>query len=117
MDKFWERLSFQDRLLAFFIVLNLYDFFSTKLIVGLAGSSAEANPAMRWVIEQYGIWGILGAKILVIVLFAGAIRLIDDNRTRFLTRRSMTAALGVLCGAMSFVGIWNTFVIYRMFSV
>ena len=49
-----------------FVVLNILDFISTKLVVDIVGPSAELNPLMYFVITSLGIWGILFIKSIIL---------------------------------------------------
>lgn len=53
-------------LAALFASLWLMDAAATVSFVTTVGSSAEANPAMRWVIEQWGVGWFAAAKAIVL---------------------------------------------------
>jgi hypothetical protein len=104
------------KLLLWLIDVNVYDFLSTKLIVGLTGPEGEANPAMRWVIEHYSIWGILGFKMFAILIFLGAYALATPE-SRVLRTKTVTYVLIFLCTLLSIVCVWNTWVAYNVLTV
>jgi len=45
-----------------FILLNLGDFISTKLVLDFVGTGAEVNPIARWLIITVGIYVLLPVK-------------------------------------------------------
>lgn len=62
-----------------FVVLNIIDFFATRLILSKGGR--EFNPVVRWTLDNYGWTGFIGLKVLVlgiigVQLFAGSMSLI-----------------------------------------
>lgn len=54
-------------------LLNGIDYLSTKKYVATVGSLGEFNPVMRWVIENYGIQGILYIKVAAYTILAACI--------------------------------------------
>lgn len=112
----FRKFTLEARLLTWLLCVNLYDFFSTKLIVSVVGPSGEANPLMRWVIDHYSIWGILVFKLFALFMFWGAYSLATPV-SRLLTTKTITRVLFALCTLLSFVCIWNTYAFYRVWII
>ncbi len=51
-----------------FIVLNALDLASTALVINVLGPAAEMNIFIRWVIVEYGMFGVFLVKALGIVI-------------------------------------------------
>ena len=59
------------------VALNLTDFWLTSLI--LKNGGLEANPIMRWFIDQYGIYGILVFKLPFLMILGYSIYFLWDK--------------------------------------
>lgn len=116
MIEAFRNFTLEARLMTWLLCVNLYDFFSTKVIVGVVGIEGEANPLMRWVIDHYSIWGILVFKIFALLIFWGAYSIATPT-SRLLKTRTVTFVLFALCTLLSFVCVWNTWVMYNVLTV
>ena len=115
IDSF-RNFTLEARLMTWLLVVNLYDFFSTKLIVGVVGPDGEANPLMRWVIDHYTIWGILVFKLFALLIFWGAYSIATPD-SKLLRTKIVSRVLFVICTLLSIVCVWNTWVVYNVTTI
>ena len=52
------------------VILNYIDYYTTKLYTNKVSIDGEFNPAMHWVIENYGIDGIIYCKFTGMLVLA-----------------------------------------------
>ena len=103
------------RLMATLVLLNVYDFVSTKYIVDVVGADGEANPLMRWVIDHYTIWGILAFKVFALIVFWAAYS-IATPESKLLKTNTISAILAVICLLLAGVCVWNTHVAIQVWN-
>jgi len=46
------------------VILNIGDFISTKLVIGVTGAGAEVNPIAQWIIITVGIYALIPFKAI-----------------------------------------------------
>ena len=80
----------------FFVILNLLDYLTTHILI--AGDGEELMPAGFYVIENYGMPGLLTYKLLVTFAVLGVGRLF----------RFSSSLWSLLNGAFTGVILWNT---------
>lgn len=106
MDKFIDRLSGTDAILASFTVFILgvlADTLTTSKIVAIDGVR-ESNPIIRTVLEQSGTLGILSFKLLLCGLLIGLITLVYPREK---CQRTLVISGFVVGGIWLLAAIWN----------
>jgi len=90
-------------------VLSVVDFLITKTILTFQ-TGQEANPAMVYIIAQFGINGILFVKLFWLLLLAGGMLALADRRYKI-----MFWALAALDILMLFNLLWSDSVLFKVF--
>ena len=103
------------RLMTTLVLLNVYDFVSTKYIVDITGPDGEANPLMRWVIDHYSIWGILIFKVFALMIFWAAYS-VATPESKLLKTNSISGILALICALLAGVCVWNTHVAIQVWN-
>lgn len=78
---------------------QVFDWYTT--VLGMRLGAVERNPVVAWVLEGYGIWGVLAFKVGVGSLLA------------YYTRRKPVWAWTIVFAFIA-VGCWNLSVISRL---
>lgn len=92
------------------IVLSVADFITTKVLLNESGVS-EANPVQHYMIDQYGINGILFFKLFWLLLLAGGILALVDHRYKL-----MFWAMTALNLLMLVNLYWSDWVLHLVYS-
>lgn len=88
-----------------FIILSLVDYFLTIAILGRTGADMEVNPIAVYVYKDYGLWGLLWFKLLMVGIVIFLIFLIGREKPR------MAMALSyfwlVVLGVVVSIGVYT----------
>lgn len=113
--KWFNDLTISIRLIVVIALLNLADFYTTMFIVGMEGHDAEFNPFMRYIIESFGIYGILWWKCIWIgVLFGGHFFLKSHHRV--MPPKVFEVVVAIACAAYTTLIIYNSFRVFQVAS-
>lgn len=106
-------------LFVFLVLLNILDYQTTNIVVGLTDFSVEANPVHRLMMEAFGTTNtILWFKGVTLVTAALVFRWClskAENEGRVIeVKRMLNACLMGLCFVYALIVIWNTHGIYLL---
>ena len=109
-------------LFVFLVLLNILDYQTTDILVGLTDYSVEANPIYRSMMELFDssiviVWIKGGVLVLAAFAFSWCLSRAERERRSIEVKRMLNTVLMGLCFAYTLLVIYNTHGIYLLTSM